>query len=321
MASPSAEVGWPPHGGEPLPAVLREALEGFATHIRDERGRSPHTVRAYLGDVRALLVFLAQSDRADLADLQLADLRAWLAGLHAAGQSRASLARRAAAARAFTSWCARRGLIASDPGSRLAGGQVPRRLPTVLDPEQAAAVMSAAGADDGPVAVRDRCLLELLYGTGIRVGELCALDLSDVDLSRHTLRVLGKGNKERVVPFGIPAARAVTDWLDTRDALTGPHSGWALLLGVQGRRIDPRTVRTIVGRATVGAGVPRLAPHGLRHSAATHVLQGGADLRAVQEFLGHASLATTQRYTHVSAERLRQAFIQAHPRAVEDPPA
>ena len=302
----------------PLPGAFAEALDGFERHVRDERGRSPHTVRAYVGDVRALLDHLADAGREDLAEVDLSDLRAWLSRLHALGQSRASLARRAAAARAFTAWATRRHLMPRDPGVRLASPQVHRRLPTVLDPEQAAAVMQAAAEDCAPVSIRDRCILELLYATGMRVGELCALDVPDIDHERRTARVMGKGRKERVVPFGVPAAKSLADWLVARERVAGPDAGQALLLGVHGRRIDPRTVRTVVGRATVDAGVPRLAPHGLRHSAATHVLEGGADLRAVQELLGHSSLATTQRYTHVSAERLRQAFNQAHPRAVDE---
>lgn len=302
----------------PLPGDFADALAGFERHVRDERGRSPHTVRAYIGDVRALLDHLADAGRVDLAEVDLSDLRTWLARLHALGQSRATLARRAAAARAFTAWCTRRGLMPYDPGARLASPQVHRRLPVVLDPGQAAAVMQAVPEDSGPEPIRDRCILELLYATGMRVGELCALDLSDIDHERRTARVMGKGGKERVVPFGVPAARALDGWLGVREQVAAACSGQALILGLHGRRIDPRTVRTIVGRATVQAGVPRLAPHGLRHSAATHVLEGGADLRAVQELLGHASLATTQRYTHVSAERLRQAFTQAHPRAVDD---
>lgn len=302
----------------PLPGTFADALDGFERHVRDERGRSPHTVRAYVGDVRALLDHLADAGREDLAEVDLSDLRAWLARLHALGQTRASLARRAAAARAFTAWAAGRGLMPQDPGARLASPQVHRRLPVVLDPEQAAAVMHAVAEDSTPVAIRDRCMLELLYATGMRVGEMCALDVRDIDYERRTARVMGKGRKERMVPFGVPAAKALVDWLAAREEMAGPEAGQALLLGVHGRRIDPRTVRTVVGRATSDAGVPRLAPHGLRHSAATHVLQGGADLRAVQELLGHASLATTQRYTHVSAERLRQAFNQAHPRAVDD---
>ncbi len=322
----ASEVGGDPEGDQSgdvlddghLPGPMTDAFEGFARHIRDERGRSAHTVRAYLGDVRGLLGFLARSGRTDLASVELADLRAWLASLHADGQSRATLARRAAAARTFTAWCAKRGLIPRDPGGRLASPQVRRPLPVVLDQGQAAAVMDAMDADGEPVAVRDRCILELLYATGIRVSELCALDLPDLDHARRTVRVMGKGRKERVVPFGVPAAGALHEWIGVREAFVGPASCGALILGIQGRRIDPRTVRTIVGRATLNAGVPRLAPHGLRHSAATHVLEGGADLRAVQELLGHASLATTQRYTHVSAERLRQAFNQAHPRAVDD---
>lgn len=309
----------------PLPIAFAEALAGFAAHVADERGRSPNTVRAYLADVRGLLVFTAHTGRTDLHDLDLAGLRAWLANLHARGQSRASIARRAAAARAFTAWCARRGLLDSDPGSRLASPRIQRRLPTVLDQGQALAVMESAAArveqadEDGSVAkaVRDRCIVEVLYATGIRVAELCALDIDDLDWDRRTVRVLGKGSKERVVPFGLPAAEALQAWLQARGAFTTANSGRALLLGARGGRIDQRAVRDVVGRATVVAGVPRLAPHGLRHTAATHVLEGGADLRAVQELLGHASLATTQRYTHVSAERLRQVFVQAHPRAVD----
>lgn len=320
-------------GPAELPIAFAEALAGFTAHVRDERGRSAHTVRAYVADVHALLAFVACTGRRDLQAVDLAAMRAWLAAMHASGQSRASIARRAAAARSFTGWCARQGLLDADPGSRLASPRVQRRLPTVLDQAQAQAVMEVAAMpaampaamaaeQDGPNAltVRDRCLVELLYATGVRVAELCALDIGDVDWERRTVRVLGKGRKERVVPFGIPAADALRDWMQVRDALATPASGRALLLGARGGRIDQRSVRAVVGRITQEAGVPRLAPHGLRHTAATHVLEGGADLRAVQELLGHASLATTQRYTHVSAERLRQAFVQAHPRALADEP-
>ena len=178
--------------------------------------------------------------------------------------------------------------------------------------------MEVAGvaADDGdPMSARDRAMLELLYATGIRVSELCAVDVGDVDRRRRTVRVLGKGGKERVVPFGGPADAALQDWMDVRPTLAGPSAGQALFLGARGGRVDPRVVRQTVHRLTRLAGVTELAPHGLRHSAATHVLEGGADLRSVQELLGHASLSTTQRYTHVSVERLRSTFAQAHPRS------
>ena len=304
------------HPAMELPRALSCAIADFAVHVRDERNRSEHTVRAYLGDVRSLLLFVAARGCVGPESITLADLRAWLATMHGAGQSRATIARRAASARAFTAWCLRRGLAPIDPGQRLASPRVSKRLPIILDTEQAGRVMDAAAvmADDGdPGALRDWAIIELLYATGIRVGELCSIDVGDLDLDSRTVRVLGKGSKERVVPFGVPAAIAVREWIGVRDRLAG--SGPALSVGSRGARIGQRAVRTIVERITIDAGGPRLAPHGLRHTAATHVLEGGADLRAVQELLGHASLDTTQRYTHVSVERLRATFAQAHPRS------
>lgn len=305
-----------PEVADALPAPMGRALDDFTAHLRDERGRSAHTVRAYRGDIEQMLRFAAGRGCVGPDDLDLALLRAWLGSLNAAGQSRATIARRAASARAFTAWCLRRGLATTDPGARLASPQVAKRLPTVLDQGQAATVMAHASvaADDGdPIALRDRAVLELLYATGIRVSELCLADCADLDAQARTLRVLGKGGKERVVPVGLPALDAVRAWLEVRPLLD-PRTG-ALFIGRRGGRIDPRTARAAVQRLTGQAGVPRIAPHGLRHSAATHVLEGGADLRTVQELLGHATLATTQRYTHVSVERLRTTFIQAHPRA------
>jgi integrase/recombinase XerC len=192
-----------------------------------------------------------------------------------------------------------------------------RPLPDVLAPDQARAAMESAASGDEPVGLRDTLALELLYAGGIRVSELVGLDVDDVDRSRRLLRVLGKGRKERSVPYGLPAEAALDAWLTRgRPALATPASGPALLLGVRGGRLDPREARRIV-HAAVGAvpGAPDIGPHGLRHSAATHVLEGGADLRSVQELLGHASLATTQIYTHVTVERLRAVHAQAHPRA------
>lgn len=304
--------------GPVLPAGLSQAWAGFLEHVRDERGCSPHTVRAYRGDVADLLDFCAMRGVVEVDGITLGHLRGWLALQSAHGRAKSTIARRAASARGFTAWCFRRGLAPSDPGERLTSPRLPHTLPTVLDAAEAADLMehAAVAADDGSVAgVRDRAIIELLYATGIRVSELCAIDIDDVDDDRGTVRVRGKGNKERTVPFGRPAARALAEWRAARPGVARPAGAPALFVGVQGRRIDPRTVRTAVHRLTAEAGVPDLAPHGLRHTAATHVLEGGADLRSVQELLGHATLSTTQRYTHVSVERLRATFALAHPRA------
>ena len=307
-----------------LPAGLDAALEAFRHHIEAERGLSRHTVRAYLGDVAALLEHAAAAGATGPADLGIGILRAWLAEQHGRGQARASLARRAAAARAFTAFAHARGLMPADPGPLLGMPRIPRRLPEVLRQDQVAAVL-AAGATGAPVgsgqdaalALRDTAIVELLYATGIRVGELCGLDVGDLDEGRRTVRVLGKGNRERTVPAGVPAVRAVAAWARSgRPVLVTPGSGHALFLGARGRRLDPRTARRVVHACLAAVpGTPDSGPHGLRHAAATHLLEGGADLRSVQEILGHASLTSTQIYTHVSIERLQSAYRQAHPRA------
>jgi integrase/recombinase XerC len=374
-----------------LPDPLQRALAAFGRHLTAERGLSPHTVRAYVGDIDGLLREAAVQGCAELADIDIGTLRAWLAGQHRAGQARATIARRAAAARTFTAFAHRQGLLPSDPGLQLGAPKVNKRLPAVLDQQQMRAVLAAAsnaarpaavragrqpaevqagGAGDagglaqaggqahageqaptgeqalaggqahadyrvyaedraypaGPVqaddqlqaaiALRDAALMELLYASGIRVGELCGLDLGALDAGRRTVRVLGKGSKERVVPVGIPAVLAVRGWLaDGRPVLAGPQAGQAVFLGARGGRIDPRTVRRVVHAKLAVASVPDTGPHGVRHTTATHLLEGGADLRSVQEILGHSSLATTQIYTHVSVERLVTVYQQAHPRA------
>lgn len=305
---------------DPLPGEAQDALEEFARHLRSERGRSEHTERAYVGDVRSLLGFAAARGATQPDQLDLALLRSWLASMTGAGLARATIARRSAAARAFCAWAARTGRIPHDPALRLASPRRERTLPGVLAQSQASALLEIAqlAADDGdPLRLRDRAALELLYASGIRVGELVGLDVDDVDLQRRSLRVLGKGAKERVVPFGQPAARAVIDWLERgRPLLATGGSAAALLLGRRGRRADPRQVRAAVHALVAHvAGAQDIGPHGLRHSAATHLLEGGADLRAVQELLGHATLQTTQIYTHVSVERLKATYEQAHPRA------
>lgn len=309
-----------PEHADGLPAELDVALEGFVRHLRSERGLSEHSVRAYLGDVTSLLGHLARMGRTRLADLDLLALRSWLAGQSSRGMARTTLARRAAAARAFTAWTTRQGLTPTDPGALLATPRTGRTLPGVLRRDEADALLdvaSLAADDESPVGLRDLAALELLYASGIRVGELCGLDVDDVDRSRRVVRVLGKGAKERTVPVGQPALRAVDRWLaDGRPALATPTSGPALFLGARGRRVDPRTVRRAVHALLAHVpGAPDLGPHGLRHSAATHLLEGGADLRSVQELLGHATLATTQIYTHVSVDRLKATYDQAHPRA------
>jgi site-specific recombinase XerD len=306
----------------PLPDRLAAALEAFRRHLAAERGLSGHTVRAYLGDVRALLEHAAQAGVTSPDGLDIAVLRGWLAGQHASGRARATLARRAASARTFTAFGHARGWLAADPGPLLGTPKLRRKLPEVIRQDQMAAVLGALdGVEPDPrdqaLIMRDTAIMELLYATGIRVSELCGLDLGDLDHGRRTVRVLGKGGKERTVPVGLPAERATAHWArDGRPALVTPDSAAALFLGARGRRLDPRTARRVVhARLAAVPAVPDTGPHGLRHAAATHLLEGGADLRSVQEILGHASLATTQIYTHVSVERLTTAFRQAHPRA------
>ena len=306
-----------PAGSAPaLPPALDDALDGFVRHLSLERSRSVHTVRAYAGDVRSLLQHAADAGVRSPDELDLALLRSWLARLRSTGAARTTLARRGSSARVFSAWASRRGLLPSDPGLLLATPRGTRRLPEVLRADEASCLVDRVDGTDAQ-DLRDRAVLELLYATGVRVGELCGLDVDDVDGTRRVLRVLGKGARERSVPYGEPAARAVSAWLQAgRPQWVTPASGPALLLGRRGGRLGPRAVRTLVARRLADVpGAPDVGPHGLRHSAATHLLEGGADLRSVQELLGHASLATTQIYTHVSGERLRSSYAQAHPRA------
>ena len=311
---------------------MQAALDGFERHLAAERGLSPHTVRAYIGDVRSLLEHAAGDAITAPDGLDIAVLRRWLASQHGTGHARATLARRAAAARTFTAWAYAGGWLGPDPGPLLGTARIPRRLPQVPRQDQMAAVMAAAGSmasgsggdgrtggrePEAELALRDAAIMELLYATGIRVSELCGLDVDDLDEGRNTVRVLGKGGRERTVPVGLPAVRAVAAWKRAgRQSLARSGSGPALFLGARGGRLDPRTARRVVhARLAAVTGVPDSGPHGLRHAAATHLLEGGADLRSVQEILGHASLASTQIYTHVSVERLTAAYRQAHPRA------
>jgi len=351
-----------------LPPQLAASLTAFERYLRAERSLSPHTVRAYVGDVGSLLEHASRHGVTAPDALDVALLRSWLAVQHESGAARTTLARRGAAARAFTALACRRGWLALDPGPQLGTLKTRRVLPHVLRREEMKAVLDrldtagrqaeagapeAAGQPETPrqpgkaqqpetpqqpeaaqridaaVTLRDAAVLELFYATGIRVSELCGLDTDSLDHARRTVRVIGKGDKERTVPVGIPALRAVTRWLTagrpvlatgatgtSRATAASRATGPALFIGVRGRRMDPRTARRIVHERLRESGTTRdLGPHGIRHSAATHLLEGGADLRSVQEILGHSSPATTQIYTHVSIERLKSSYRQAHPRA------
>ncbi|MGO3478192.1 MAG: tyrosine recombinase XerC [Brachybacterium tyrofermentans] len=319
-------------------------VETFAEHLRLERGRSEHTVRAYHREAAGLLEHLRGVERIDLVELDVAALRSWLAARSETGAGASTLARSAAAARTFTTWLAATGRIPHDVGGRLRAPRRGRHLPTVLSGQQAASLLdgaeegsagpgeprSGAGAGAGAVEdplqqavlLRDAAVLELLYSSGLRVSELVALDRRGIDHAQSTVRVLGKGSKERIVPVGRPALDAVERWeRDGRphllqNSLSDRPEEPALFLGVRGRRLGDRAVRTMIDHYAAQAGIAKhISPHTLRHSAATHLVEGGADLRSVQDFLGHSSLATTQIYTHVSADRLRRTIDQAHPRA------
>lgn len=298
---------------------LAAAAEAFTTHLASVRRLSPATVRAYRTDLRDLT--RAVGDRA-VSEIDLEALRDWMWEATQRGDARSTLARRAAAARSFFAWAKDEDLIAVDPSIRLVTPKRGRTLPTVASAEGMRTVLDAqrAAASGGdPVSLRDHAVLELLYGSGMRVSELCGLDIDDVDLDRATARVIGKGAKERVVPFGGPARTAISAYLTRGRPALAARAGAAtpaVFLGSRGSRIGPRTVYTLVARVlgpVVGADT--VGPHALRHSAATHLLDGGADLRAVQEILGHSSLGTTQIYTHVSSERLVSTYRLAHPRA------
>ncbi|HEX7995430.1 MAG TPA: tyrosine recombinase XerC [Streptosporangiaceae bacterium] len=344
----------PSSSDEELPVELEALLRAFGRHLSAERGLSPHTVRAYVKDAESLLGHVATCGIEDVAEIDVSVIRAWLATQHAAGLARTSIARRAASARALTAFAHERGLLATDPGALIGTLKTRRQLPEVLGVDEVVAVLGDGGgtgsdadgrhrrrgwwareqgdgharaktcaepsepaAKAAAIGLRDTAIMELLYATGIRVSELCGLDIDDIDESRRTIRVLGKGAKERVVPFGVPAERAIRGWRGAgRPVLARDSSGPALFIGARGGRLDPRTARRVVHERIAATGsVPDMGPHGLRHTAATHLLEGGADLRSVQEMLGHSSLATTQIYTHVSIDRLIAAYRQAHPRA------
>ena len=296
-------------------------IAAFTRHLEVERSLSVHTIRAYIGDLESLVDHLQNIGVADISQLELIHLRSWLANQQVKGGARTTLSRRAVSVRLFTKWAVKNKYLAKDVAATLATPKGHRTLPEVLEIADAKVAMDSlatrAAEEETPISLRDVAMVEMLYASGARVAELCGLDLGDIDYDRQTIRVLGKGNKERTIPLGNPAMRALNAYLkDARDSLKNALSANAVFLGARGKRIDQRTVRTVVYNALQAIeGIERMGPHALRHSAATHLVEGGADLRTVQEILGHASLATTQIYTHVSTERLQKAFKQAHPRA------
>jgi integrase/recombinase XerC len=301
-----------------LPGQLDKALIEFADFLLNTSGRSQHTVRAYVADVERLFSVMAQNDCNELSDLSLSILRIWLAS-EFESHSPATTARRVAAVRAFTAWAVKTKKLNSDVGLMLVPPKTKKTLPNYLTTDQVNEVLNVASIssdDDNPVGIRNLAILELLYATGIRVSELVGLDLIDINFADNTIRVTGKGNKQRTVPFGIPARDALERWLQVGRPEMLKENTNAVFLGIRGKRIDQRVVREMIYEVLGHlADAPLMGPHGLRHTAATHLVEGGADLRTVQELLGHASLATTQVYTHVSAARLKSAYQQAHPRA------
>ncbi len=297
------------------------AVEAYLRHLAGERGLSPATLAAYRADLADLREHAEHRGVHDIEQLDLELLRDWIWRSSEAGLSRSTLARRTSAVRGMTAWLARTGEPTADPAARLRTPKTGSTLPRVLTRPQMDGILGALShrASTGdPRALRDLAVIELLYASALRVSELVGLDLGDVDLERLTVRVTGKGSRERVVPFGVPALRAFEGWFleGRRPLLAGRRDEQAVFLGDRGGRLGTRSAYRLVSsilNELPGSGPA--GPHALRHTAATHLLDGGADLRAVQEFLGHASLGTTQIYTHVSAERLRESYRLAHPRA------
>ncbi|HMR48464.1 MAG TPA: tyrosine recombinase XerC [Arachnia sp.] len=289
-------------------------IEDYLAHLSAERGLSAHTVRAYRSDLAGLAVRSATP----LPEVSLATLRAWLADAVEEGAASSTIQRKVSCVRGFFRWTVREGHLATDPASRLKSPKRRRRLPEVPTASAVNQVLDAAeasvGEEDTALGRRDLALLELLYASGLRVSELCGLALAQLDLDQRVVRPVGKGGKQRTVPFGVPAEEALRAWLELRREIAHPRSPDLVFLGARGGALDPRVARRVVNRATASEGA-QVSPHALRHAMATQLLEGGADLRSVQELLGHASVATTQIYTHVSSERLREAFAAAHPRA------
>ncbi|MEN9607236.1 MAG: hypothetical protein RL605_1064 [Actinomycetota bacterium] len=303
-------------------AAMLAALAAFETHLSAGRGLSPNTIKAYVTDVSSFMAEVA-AKRAEPSEITLDDLRDWLWRLSESGIAKSSMARKSASLKAFTAWALKSGLAATDPGLRLRSPKAARTLPKVVSRDTMGGIfehLEALANDDNPGGIQDLVMVELLYATGIRVSELAGLNLEDIDYGRNILRVTGKGDKQRMVPFGAPALAALSRWIQVgrpqfEAAVPVATDRSALLITSRGKRVGVRQVYALVASLLEGTPTGVAGPHALRHSAATHLLDGGADLRAVQELLGHASLGTTQIYTHVSIDRLRDGYRNAHPRA------
>lgn len=298
---------------------IRQALNRYADELHSGRGLSPNTVKAYVTDIAEFVGFLEERGIASPAKIEIELLRDWLFAGTERGLAKSSLARKSAAIRSFTAWLHRTQLLETDPGLRLRTPKTGRSLPKVVSRDALAEVfdsLATRATADNPIGIRDQAIVELLYATGCRVSEIANLDLADIDFSRNLLRVVGKGNKQRTVPFGAPAREALELWISSgRTQLASASSQDALWLNKRGGRIGVRQIFAMVADVLSSTANGHAGPHALRHSAATHLLDGGADLRAVQELLGHSSLSTTQIYTHVSIERLKKGYANAHPRA------
>jgi integrase/recombinase XerC len=293
---------------------MKEAVRRFVDHLTLERNASKHTVRAYAEDLAQFLSHARAEAGRDVDPREVDHLliRSFLARMHDRGLRKTSSARRLAALRSFFRWLCREGVLERNPARALLSPRVERHVPSHLDEAEVARLLEAPG--EGPGPSRSRALLELLYGTGLRCAELVALDLEDVDLQNRMVRVLGKGQKERIVPFGTRAQAALREWITARGRLSAASS--PLFVNLRGGRLTDRSVRTLVAQRIKHLALARRAsPHTLRHSFATHLLERGADLRAIQELLGHASLSTTQRYTHVNTRQMLAIYKKTHPRA------
>lgn len=309
-----------PAGGDAdvLAPAWRAAVAMLVDHLELERGRGEHTVDAYRRDATDLGRTCTDWGIDHPGEVELLTLRRYLASLTERGYARATIARRASVVRSLFALLKRRGVVERDPATLLASPKQGRHLPRVLRVDEVGRLLDAPDPAT-PVGLRDRALLELLYASGARVGEACGLDVGGVDLPQAQVRLFGKGAKERIAPIGQPAVLALRTYLDlARPELANGTAEDALLLNTRGERLGTRDARTAVERAGIQAGVGHVTPHTLRHSFATHLLESGADVRVVQELLGHASLATTQRYTHLSRGRLREVHALAHPRARAD---
>ena len=295
------------------------ALDRFRVHLEAGRGFSKHTVKGYLTDLADLVDFLEVSGVPSPDQIDLESLRAWLFTLSERGIAKSSMARKTAAARSFTAWLLEQGEIQTNPGLRLRTPKSNKSLPKVVTREamdEVFKVLEDAASENDPLAIRNLAIVELLYATGARVSEIAGLNLGDVDHGRRLVQVTGKGNKQRMIPYGTPCESAIERWLSQgRPSLVSPKTSFELFLNTNGQRVGVRQIYEIVAQALAPTAIGAAGPHALRHTAATHLLDGGADLRAVQELLGHASLGTTQIYTHVSIERLQSGYKSAHPRA------